>query len=75
MTSITIKDTNDKPCTICMTTEKVVEADFADKTFKGTVCMTHLWHMIVARSGKKNGNGQGTKAAGIRDRKSVEVTS
>lgn len=39
---LTIKSLSDQPCFICRSREKTVEVAFANKTFRGVLCMTHV---------------------------------
>lgn len=39
---LTIKSLSDQPCFICRSREETVEVAFADKTFRGVLCMAHV---------------------------------
>ncbi|MDZ4685272.1 MAG: hypothetical protein SH850_09290 [Planctomycetaceae bacterium] len=43
---LTIKCASDKPCFICSTREKTVEVAFADKTFRGVLCLSHVYEKL-----------------------------
>lgn len=43
---LTIKNLSDQPCFICRGREKTVEVAFADKTFRGVLCMTHVYEKL-----------------------------
>ena len=43
---LTIKGVSDQPCFICRGKEKTVEVAFADKTFRGVLCMTHVYEKL-----------------------------
>jgi hypothetical protein len=40
---LTVKSPSDKPCFICASKERTVEVHFADKTFRGVLCMDHVY--------------------------------
>lgn len=40
---VTIKAASDKSCFICNGREKTVEVQFADKTFRGVLCLSHVY--------------------------------
>jgi hypothetical protein len=39
---LSIKSASTKPCFICGSREKTVEVTFADKTFRGVLCLNHI---------------------------------
>lgn len=41
-----IKGPSDKPCFICQSKEKTAEVHFTDKTFRGVLCMTHVYEKL-----------------------------
>ena len=43
---LTIRMASDKPCFICGSKEKTAEVSFSDKTFRGVLCMTHVYDKI-----------------------------
>lgn len=43
---LTIKSLSDQPCFICRSREKTVDVAFADKTFRGVLCMTHVYEKL-----------------------------
>lgn len=43
---LNIKGPSDKPCFICQSKEKTAEVQFADKTFRGVLCMTHVYEKL-----------------------------
>jgi hypothetical protein len=43
---LVIKAASDKPCFICSSAEKTVEVTFADKTFRGVLCLKHIWEKL-----------------------------
>ena len=45
---LTIRAVSDKPCFICGSKEKTAEVSFSDKTFRGVLCMTHVYEKIKA---------------------------
>ncbi len=45
---LTIRAVSDKPCFICGGKEKTAEVSFSDKTFRGVLCMTHVYDKIKA---------------------------
>jgi hypothetical protein len=45
-----IKGPSDKPCFICQSKEKTAEVQFADKTFRGVLCMAHVYEKLKFES-------------------------
>ncbi|HUY33190.1 MAG TPA: hypothetical protein VMV69_10440 [Pirellulales bacterium] len=43
---LTIKSLSDKKCFICGSTEKTAEVQFADKTFRGVLCLNHIYEKL-----------------------------
>ena len=43
---LTIKGLSDKPCFICNAREKTVEVSFGDKTFRGVLCLNHVFEKL-----------------------------
>jgi hypothetical protein len=43
---LTIKGLSDQPCFICRSKEKTVEVAFADKTFRGVLCIPHVYDKL-----------------------------
>ncbi len=43
---LSIRGISDKPCFICSTKEKTVEVSFGDKTFRGVLCLTHVYDKL-----------------------------
>lgn len=43
---LTIREASDKPCFICGTKEKTAEVSFSDKTFRGVLCLTHIYDKV-----------------------------
>jgi hypothetical protein len=48
---LTIRETSDKPCFICGGKEKTAEVSLSDKTFRGVLCLMHIYEK--ANSGKE----------------------
>ena len=44
---LTIKGVSDCPCFICGSRQKTVEVAFADKTFKGVLCLEHVHSKLM----------------------------
>ena len=44
---VTLKGPSDKPCFICASKVNTVEVTFADKTFRGVLCMEHVYEKIL----------------------------
>ena len=40
---LTIKSASDRPCFICSSKEKTADVSFADKSFRGVLCLTHIY--------------------------------
>jgi hypothetical protein len=43
---LTIKGVSDKSCFICNAREKTVEVSFGDKTFRGVLCLAHVYEKL-----------------------------
>jgi hypothetical protein len=43
---LTIREVSDKRCFICGTTERTVVVQFADKSFRGVLCLQHVWEKL-----------------------------
>jgi hypothetical protein len=43
---LTIKGPSDKPCFICGSREKTADVQFADRTFRGVLCLNHIHEKI-----------------------------
>lgn len=43
---LTIKCPSDQPCFICRSRDKTVEVAFADKTFRGVLCLAHVYEKL-----------------------------
>lgn len=43
---LTIKGPSDKPCFICASKERTVDVQFADKSFRGVLCMEHVYQKL-----------------------------
>jgi hypothetical protein len=43
---LTIKCASDKPCFICGSKDKTTEVVFADKTFRGVLCLAHVYDKL-----------------------------
>ncbi len=56
---VTIKQATDQKCFICSTKEETVEVSFADKTFRGVLCMKHVYEKVRVN---RAASGGGSKA-------------
>ena len=43
---LTVKGLSDQPCFICRSRDKTVEVAFADKTFRGVLCLAHVYEKL-----------------------------
>lgn len=43
---LTIRESSEKPCFICGSKEKTAEVSFSDKTFRGVLCLTHIYEKV-----------------------------
>jgi hypothetical protein len=43
---LTIREVSDKRCFICGTTERTVVVQFGDKSFRGVLCLKHVWDKL-----------------------------
>lgn len=43
---LTIREVSEKPCFICGKTERTVVVQFADKSFRGVLCLNHVWQKL-----------------------------
>lgn len=43
---LTIKGPSEKPCFICGSRTKTAEVQFADKTFRGVLCMEDIYKKV-----------------------------
>ena len=43
---LTIKGPSEKPCFICGSKTKTAEVQFADKTFRGVLCMDDIYKKV-----------------------------
>ncbi|MDB5344288.1 MAG: hypothetical protein JWP89_2665 [Schlesneria sp.] len=59
---LAIKGPSDKPCFICSSKEKTAEVVFADKTFRGVLCMEHIYGKLKPEA-KHAPNSSGRGAA------------
>lgn len=55
---LTIKCVSDKPCFICNRREDTAEVQFADKTFRGVLCMTHIFDKLRKEAGGAESAGR-----------------
>lgn len=46
---LTIKCMSEKPCFICGNTQKTAEVVFADKTFRGVLCIEHIYKKLQGK--------------------------
>jgi hypothetical protein len=56
---LTIKCVSDKPCFICNSREKTVDVSFGDKTFRGVLCLTHVYEKLKPEGTKPAGPSNG----------------
>jgi len=64
MSVLTIRAVSDKPCFICGNKDKTAEVSFSDKTFRGVLCMTHVYEKIKAEKEVARAPGEaGSRAA------------
>ncbi len=59
---LTIKCASDKPCFICNAREKTVEVAFGDKTFRGVLCLTHVYDKLKSEVPRVAGPTSGKPA-------------
>jgi hypothetical protein len=52
---LTIKGLSDKPCFICASREKTADVQFLDKTFRGVLCMPHIYEKLKKEAGDAQG--------------------
>jgi hypothetical protein len=50
---LTIKCISDKPCFICGKRDRTVDVAFADKTFRGVLCMEHVYEKLKPEKSEK----------------------
>jgi hypothetical protein len=43
---LSIRGVSDKPCFICSARDKTVDVAFGDKTFRGVLCLTHVYDKL-----------------------------
>lgn len=43
---LSIRGISDKPCFICNAREKTVDVSFGDKTFRGVLCLAHVYDKL-----------------------------
>jgi hypothetical protein len=44
---LTIKGPSNKPCFICGSKERTTEVRFADGTFRGVLCVNHVYEKLM----------------------------
>jgi hypothetical protein len=49
---LTIKAKSEKKCFICGSAEKTVDVQFADKSFRGVLCLTHVHEKLKPDASK-----------------------
>jgi hypothetical protein len=59
---LSIRGVSDKPCFICNAREKTVDVAFGDKTFRGVLCLTHVYDKLKPESGKTQEKPSGKPA-------------
>ena len=59
---LTIKCVSEKPCFICNGREKTVEVSFDDRTFKGVLCLTHVYDKLKPEVPRAAGQSSGKPA-------------
>jgi hypothetical protein len=52
---LTILGTSEKKCFICSTGERTVVVQFADRSFKGVLCLEHAYKKLVEQAEGKDG--------------------
>ena len=55
---VTIKQATEQKCFICSTKEQTVEVSFADKTFRGVLCMKHVYEKVKVSRDAGGGGGK-----------------
>ena len=45
---LTIRMVSDQPCFICGSKENTAEVSFSDKTFRGVLCLMHVYEKVKA---------------------------
>lgn len=60
---LTIKCASDKPCFICASKEKTAEVVFADKTFRGVLCIEHVYKKLQGKEVAGVAGQSGSKPA------------
>ena len=43
---VTIKAKSEKKCFICNSAEKTADVQFADKSFRGVLCLSHIYEKL-----------------------------
>lgn len=56
---LTIKAKSEKKCFICGSAEKTVDVQFADKSFRGVLCLTHVHEKLKPEVNRAAGGGSG----------------
>jgi hypothetical protein len=59
---LTIKGLSDQRCFVCNSDKETVEVLFADKTFRGVLCLDHIHQKLLQQ--KKGENGQSSNLSG-----------
>jgi hypothetical protein len=59
---LTIKCISDKPCFICGKRDRTVDVSFADKTFRGVLCMEHVYEKLKPEVPRVAGQASGRTA-------------
>jgi hypothetical protein len=59
---LTIRCVSEKPCFICNGREKTVEVSFDDRTFKGVLCLTHVYDKLKPEVPRAAGQSSGKPA-------------
>jgi hypothetical protein len=56
---LTIKAKSEKKCFICGSVDKTVDVAFADKSFRGVLCLTHVHEKLKPEAKNAQGLGGG----------------
>jgi hypothetical protein len=59
---LVIKSLSDKRCFICGSAEKTADVQFADKTFKGVLCLLHIYEKLKPEVPRAAGQASGRTA-------------
>ena len=60
---LTVKALSSQKCFICGSTDKTVEVQFSDKTFRGVLCMNHVYEKLKQEQGESQSQAKTSSGA------------